>query len=128
MQGLTFHEKFEPKGCKSSINTAAVTALAGSQFGEIDAAASAKGLTVLSGGSATVGIGGFLTGGGYSFLSPTWGLAADQIYEMEMVTPQGDILTLNECQNQELFWAMRGVRISILAELYRRYDTARHLC
>lgn len=29
---------------------------------------------------------------------------------MEIVTPQGEILTLNECQNTDLFWAMRGVR------------------
>jgi hypothetical protein len=26
-----------------------------------------------------------------------------------VVTPGGEILTLNECQNQDLFWAIRGV-------------------
>lgn len=36
-------------------------------------------------------------------------MAADQVLEMEIVTPGGDILTINECQNEDLFWAMRGV-------------------
>lgn len=28
---------------------------------------------------------------------------------MEVVTPEGEIVVANECQNQDLFWAMRGV-------------------
>ena len=36
-------------------------------------------------------------------------MAADHVLEMEIVSPGGNILTLNECQNQDLFWAMRGV-------------------
>jgi hypothetical protein len=35
--------------------------------------------------------------------------AGTQMYEIEMVTPGGDIVTVNECQNTDLFWAMRGV-------------------
>ena len=26
-----------------------------------------------------------------------------------MVTPQGEIVTANECKNKDLFWALRGV-------------------
>jgi FAD/FMN-containing dehydrogenase len=62
------------------------------------------------GGTAwSVGIGGYLTGGGHSILAPRLGLAADQVLEIEMITPEGDIITANECQNEDLFWAMRGV-------------------
>ena len=79
----------------------------------------------MGGNSATVGVGGYLTGGGHSALSATYGLAADQVLEMEMVTPGGDILTLNECQNEDLFWAMRGVcRCFISARSTRRFATA----
>jgi hypothetical protein len=38
-------------------------------------------------------------------------MGADQVLEMEIVTPRGEILTINECQNQDLFWAMRGVSL-----------------
>ena len=111
MRGLSFHDGFRPKGCDFSIETHAVTAAAGSQFNEIDLQASLRNLTVVAGGSETVGIGGYLTGGGHSALGPTYGMGADQVLEMEIVTPGGDILTVNECQHQDLFWAMRGVSL-----------------
>ncbi|RKP04460.1 hypothetical protein THASP1DRAFT_21097, partial [Thamnocephalis sphaerospora] len=56
----------------------------------------------------TVSTGGYITGGGHSILSAKFGLAADQVVEMEVVTPKGELLILNECQNTDLFWAMRG--------------------
>ncbi|KAI9770052.1 MAG: hypothetical protein M1839_003280 [Geoglossum umbratile] len=108
MQGLSFHGSFTPKGCGYSIDTHVVTAAAGSQFGKINDQASLRNLTVVGGGAETVGIGGYLTGGGHSALSATYGLAVDQVLEMEIVTPGGEILTVNECQNEDLFWAMRG--------------------
>jgi FAD/FMN-containing dehydrogenase len=76
---------------------------------ELDDQAQQRNLTIVGGGAGTVGVGGYLTGGGHSFFSATYGMAADQVLEMEMVTPGGNILTVNECQNQDLFWAMRGV-------------------
>jgi FAD/FMN-containing dehydrogenase len=76
---------------------------------EIDYEAHLRNLTIVSGGAGTVGVGGYLTGGGHGALSSTYGLGADQVYEIEMVTPGGDIVTVNECQNTDLFWAMRGV-------------------
>jgi FAD/FMN-containing dehydrogenase len=78
---------------------------------EIDEAAHLNNLTIVSGGASTVGLGTFLSGGGHSYLSSTYGLAADQVLEMEIVTPGGEILIVNECQNRDLFWAMHGVRL-----------------
>ena len=77
-------------------------------MGEINLAASKKGLTILSGGALTVGVGGYLTGGGHSGLSASYGLAADHVLEVDLVTPTGEIVTANECQHQDLFWAVRG--------------------
>ena len=76
---------------------------------EINEAASKRNLTIVSGGAATVGLGGYLSGGGHGAISHIFGLAADQILEFEVVTPDGDIVTANECLNKDLFWAMRGV-------------------
>jgi FAD/FMN-containing dehydrogenase len=112
MQGISFHDGFKPQGCKDTINTAAITAAAGVQMLELDYEASLRNLTIISGGAGTVGLGGYLTGGGHAALSLTYGLAADQVLEVEMVTPGGNILTVNECQHKSLFWAMRGVSVS----------------
>lgn len=109
MRGISFHDGFNPKGCKFSIEGPAVTAAAGTQMLELDEQVHLKNLMIMSGGAGTVGVGGYLTGGGHSALSSTFGLAADQVLEIEIVTPGGEILTVNECQNTDLFWAMRGV-------------------
>lgn len=64
---------------------------------------------IVGGSGSTVGVGGYLTGGGHSLLSTEYGLAADQVLELEIVTPTGETKVLNECNNKELFWAVRGV-------------------
>lgn len=110
LRGIDFHKNgFQPKGCSKSIDGAAITIAAGEVFGDINAAASLQGLTVVSGGESTVGLGGYLTGGGHGALGPTYGMGADQALEIEMVTPRGNIIVANECQNRDLFWATRGV-------------------
>lgn len=35
-------------------------------------------------------------------------MGADNIIEATIVTPHGDIVTANECQNSDLFWVIRG--------------------
>uniref|UniRef100_L2FGL7 FAD binding domain-containing protein n=1 Tax=Colletotrichum fructicola (strain Nara gc5) TaxID=1213859 RepID=L2FGL7_COLFN len=59
-------------------------------------------------GRGTVGVGGFTPGGGHSLLGPRYGMAADNVLQMEIVSPKGEIMTINEAQNTDLFWAMRG--------------------
>ena len=64
---------------------------------------------VVGGMDPNVGIGGYITGGGHSPISGHYGLAADQVLEMEMITPDGELIVANEGTNVDLFWAMRGV-------------------
>ena len=75
----------------------------------------ALGQAMVGGGGKTVGVGGYLTGGGHGLLSAQHGLGADQVLELEVVTPTGKIVIANECQNKDLFWAMRGVSAMSLA-------------
>ena len=112
MRGISFHDGFTPQGCTKLINVSAITSAAGTQMRELNEEAHSRNLTIVSGGAETVGVGGFLTGGGHSILSSTFGMAADQVLEMEVVTPGGEILTINECQNNDMFWAFRGVSFS----------------
>ncbi|KAF8855701.1 FAD-binding domain-containing protein [Acephala macrosclerotiorum] len=108
LSGISFHDGFKPQGCGFEIEGPAITAAAGTQMLELDYEAHLRNLTIVGGGAGTVGVGGYLTGGGHGALSSTYGMGADQVLEVEMVTPGGEIVTANECQHQDLFWAVRG--------------------
>ncbi|KAK7914628.1 hypothetical protein PG985_012331 [Apiospora marii] len=99
---------FRPQTCSFAIDEDTVTVGGGAQMGAVYEELAKINRTVVGGASKTVAVGGYLTGGGHSILAPRYGLGADQVLEMEVVTPMGDIVTANECQNQDLFWAMRG--------------------
>ncbi|KAJ1335832.1 FAD-binding protein [Microdochium nivale] len=113
LQGFETHlDGFKPRGCGGhgglTIPGPAVTALGGMQMAALYAGLDRLGLTIVGGAGRTVSLGGYITGGGHSLLAPRHGLAADQVLEMQVVTADGDIVIANECQNQDLFWAMRG--------------------
>lgn len=108
IQEITFHAVFQPTGCSSAANSSAVTAGAGQALEELYSAADAKNLTIIGGMAGGVGIGGYLTGGGHSALSVSYGMAADNVLELTLVTASGDIIMANECQNTDYFYAFRG--------------------
>ncbi len=68
--------------------------------------------TAVGGGCPSVALGGFLLGGGYSFISRSFGLGSDNVRGLEFVTTDGSIININEnTTNQEekdLLWALRG--------------------
>jgi hypothetical protein len=69
--------------------------------------AHSHGLMMNVGGGPSVST-GYALGGGHSIISATHGLAADNILEVNIVTPDGRFVTANSCQNRDLFWAVRG--------------------
>lgn len=102
---IQYHDTFESTDGK----TKAVTVGGGTQMWDIYKATDLHKQTIVGGTGKTVGIGGYITGGGHSILSPRYGLAADNVLEMEVVTPAGDIVVANTNKHADLFWAMRGV-------------------
>lgn len=71
--------------------------------------ADSHGLNVVGGNCPTVAMGGgFIQGGGHGPLASRHGLAADQVLEMEVVSPSGEPLTASAKENADLFWALRG--------------------
>jgi FAD/FMN-containing dehydrogenase len=76
---------------------------------ELYSAAADRNFMIVGGTSTTVSVGGYLTGGGHSALSPLFGMGADNVIQFEIVTADGQLLVANECQNTDLFWAVRGV-------------------
>ncbi|CAG8760219.1 9747_t:CDS:2, partial [Acaulospora colombiana] len=78
---------------------------------EIDVykAADEHSVVVVGGGSYSVGAaGGWILGGGHSSLSPQYGLGVDNVVQFEVVTPDGELRTVNAYKNKDLFWALRG--------------------
>lgn len=59
--------------------------------------------------NGTVGAaGGWITGGGHSILSPTYGLGVDNVLQFRIVLSTGRIVDVNECSETDLWWALRG--------------------
>ena len=83
------------------------------------------GKVAITGGDQTVGLGGYLSGGGHSLLSGWKGLGSDQILEARVVTADGSLKIVNQYQNQDLCWALKGVscRYSIKRSLGQLHFT-----
>ncbi|KAJ7664310.1 hypothetical protein B0H17DRAFT_952096 [Mycena rosella] len=109
LQSLSYNASFVPAGCPASHAKPGVTMGAGSIITNIVAFAEANNITLVTGAETTVGAsGGWVMGGGHGALSNTLGLGVDRVLEFKIVTPTGRFLTANECQNSDLFWALRG--------------------
>ena len=111
MRGIQFLQAFQPEGCQSAATYPAVKLAAGEVWGDIYQQAGLLNLTAVGPVPSSVGVGGYLTGGGHSPISGLYGTGSDQVLEIEVVTASGDILTVNEYQNADLFWALRGVSL-----------------
>ncbi|KAI0130523.1 FAD binding domain-containing protein [Xylariales sp. AK1849] len=81
----------------------------GVQAFELYAAANQYGVTAIGGEGRTVGVmGGYILGGGHSPLSSLYGMGADQVLSMEVVTADGQFVTASPTSNADLFWALCG--------------------
>ena len=81
---------------------------AGLTAGEVTAAVTPHGLVVGFGDTASVGIGGITTGGGVGYLVRRDGLTIDNLLGAEIVTADGEILTVDADNHPDLFWGIRG--------------------
>lgn len=109
MRSVDVHDAFVPRGC-SREGVPAVTVGAGARWHEAYQEVTVKhGRYVQGGGCTSVGVaGGFTQGGGFGSWSKKYGTSAAQVLEAEVVTADGRVLVANDCQNQDLFWALRG--------------------
>ncbi|KAI1100365.1 FAD-binding domain-containing protein [Jackrogersella minutella] len=110
LQNLTFHEDFVPEGCTEDLSVGrAITGGTGVSTGDLYRFAYKYGSTFIGGYSSTIAAsGGWVLGGGHSVLSPVYGLGADRVVEFKIVTPDRVLRVANQCQNEDLFWALRG--------------------
>ncbi len=81
---------------------------AGARWGDVVDAVTPHGLAVMHGSSPSVGVIGYLLGGGLSFYARKHGLAANHVRAFEVVTPDGALRRVDARNGAELFWALRG--------------------
>ena len=80
----------------------------GVQLGGLYNSLLGEGFFVPGGRCTSVGIAGFVLGGGVGFETRQFGVTSDLMLETEIVTADGEVLICNEAENAELFWACRG--------------------
>ncbi|THH09751.1 hypothetical protein EW146_g8591 [Bondarzewia mesenterica] len=103
-----------------------IVAQAGATWGDVYAEAAKYNVDVVGGDVCTVGIGGFLTGGGHSNRSGQHGLGIDNIVEATVTLADGRIVKASPTQEPDLFWAIQGGQSQfgvILQFILRAYPT-----
>ncbi len=80
----------------------------GCNFSKLNAELTRTGLHVPGGGCPTVNVAGYMQGGGYGFTSMMFGLNCDHVTAVQMVLPNGDLVTADDEHHRDLFWAVRG--------------------
>lgn len=70
---------------------------------------SSPGITIIAPGQGSVSeTGGWSQGGGHSTVAGYYGLGADQVLSLNVVTADGHLVTADLDENQDLFYALRG--------------------
>jgi FAD/FMN-containing dehydrogenase len=71
-------------------------------------AVGAHGMATGFGDTGSVGIGGITLGGGIGYLTRKHGLTIDNLRAADIVTADGELHSIDEANEPDLFWAIRG--------------------
>ncbi|KAJ3518855.1 hypothetical protein NMY22_g13470 [Coprinellus aureogranulatus] len=81
---------------------------AGLRWQEVYAELEPYGVSVVGGRVPGPGVSGFTLGGGYGWRTNQFGLTLDTVTAFELVTPTGEVVTVTEISDSQLFFALRG--------------------
>jgi FAD/FMN-containing dehydrogenase len=86
------------------------TALAqgGATWGEFDRECEKFGMATTGGVISTTGVCGLTLGGGIGWLMGKHGLSCDNVLSADLVSADGEHLSVNATHHEDLFWAIRG--------------------
>ncbi|KAH8102177.1 hypothetical protein BXZ70DRAFT_1016565 [Cristinia sonorae] len=80
----------------------------GALWKTVDEEGMKHGLATVGGTINHTGVGGFIVGGGYGFLTGMYGLTIDNLVEATVVIADGRILKASSTENPDLFYGIRG--------------------
>lgn len=106
--GAVMIDLAEMKGIHVDPDARTVRAEGGVLWGELNDATAKHGLAVTGGAVSTTGVAGLTLGGGLGWLMARYGLAADNLVSVELVTADGAITDVTEASDADLLWALRG--------------------
>jgi FAD/FMN-containing dehydrogenase len=96
------------KSVRVDLQKRTARAEAGLTWGEFNRETQAFGLAATGGVVSTTGIAGLTLGGGLGWLMGKHGLSCDNLLSADIVTADGQLLTVSAEQNPDLFWGLRG--------------------
>ncbi|THH02380.1 hypothetical protein EW145_g6755 [Phellinidium pouzarii] len=109
LKSVSHDAQFVPENCDAETTFNAVTTGTGTPWADVYDFADENNITVIGGYHQTIAAGGgWFMGGGHSVLSQVYGLGVDRVLQVKIVTPDGKVRVVNECQDSDLFWALRG--------------------
>jgi hypothetical protein len=80
----------------------------GALWADVDHETQAFGLATPGGLISHTGVGGLTLGGGFGWLSRRHGLSSDNLVSIDIVTAEGELLTVRNDQHDDLFWGLQG--------------------
>ncbi|CRG82838.1 hypothetical protein PISL3812_00184 [Talaromyces islandicus] len=109
MNTMKYHKDFTASNCPAANGKNIGEMGAGTQAVDAYTYFQTFNMDVTGGNEGSVGLaGGFGQGGGHGVFGPSYGLMVDNAVEFDVVTADGKFRTINQCNDPDLFWAMRG--------------------
>lgn len=81
---------------------------AGAHWRDLHNLSGRHGLVGVCGSSSNVGVVGFVQGGGFGWLSRRLGFASSSVRAAQLVTADGEIMTVDEDHHPEVLWGVAG--------------------
>src|SRR3984957_9494411 len=108
LEGAMLLRTVRMRGVRIDSDSRTARAEAGALWQDVTVPADQQGLAALAGTSPNVGVTGYTLGGGMGWLARRYGLAANSVTAVELVTPDGRLLRADADHESDLFWAVRG--------------------
>lgn len=96
------------KGIHLDLEKRTARVQSGVTLGDIDRETTPFGFVVPSGIVSETGLAGLTLGGGFGWLTRSYGWTSDNLLSADVVTADGELVKASENENADLFWGLRG--------------------